>query len=140
MNNNRKNFTTLMKFIDFLMLFFHQREAKIQPSRTHWPVYSMHGYSGWLGARSTSVEKALWTCSRHSMHFLIAARNRVNEAFFFRDSLFNPSANTNLRLGLVVQAVSSWSVKLLRGTNWCLTAPGNCTFLPERSLKFSCYS
>ncbi len=28
MNNNRKNFTTLMKFIDFLMLFFHQREAK----------------------------------------------------------------------------------------------------------------
>ena len=27
MNNNRKNFTTLMKFIDFLMLFFHQREA-----------------------------------------------------------------------------------------------------------------
>ncbi len=27
MNNNRKNFTTLMKFIDFLILFFHQREA-----------------------------------------------------------------------------------------------------------------
>ena len=27
MNNNRKNFTTIMKFIDFLMLFFHQREA-----------------------------------------------------------------------------------------------------------------
>ena len=27
MNNNRKNFTTLMKFIDFLMLFFYQREA-----------------------------------------------------------------------------------------------------------------
>ena len=27
MNNNRKNFTTLMKIIDFLMLFFHQREA-----------------------------------------------------------------------------------------------------------------
>ena len=26
MNNNRKNFTTLMKFIDFLMLFFHQRD------------------------------------------------------------------------------------------------------------------
>ena len=26
-NNNRKHFTTLMKFIDFLMLFFHQREA-----------------------------------------------------------------------------------------------------------------
>jgi hypothetical protein len=26
-NNNRKNFTTLMKNIDFLMLFFHQREA-----------------------------------------------------------------------------------------------------------------
>ncbi len=23
MNNNRKNLTTLMKFIDFLMLFFH---------------------------------------------------------------------------------------------------------------------
>ena len=23
MNNNRKNFTTLTKFIDFLMLFFH---------------------------------------------------------------------------------------------------------------------
>ena len=27
MNNNRKNFSNLMKFIDFLMLFFHQREA-----------------------------------------------------------------------------------------------------------------
>ena len=27
MKYNRKNFTTLMKFIDFLMLFFHQREA-----------------------------------------------------------------------------------------------------------------
>jgi hypothetical protein len=27
MNNNRKNFTTLMKVIDFLMLFFNQREA-----------------------------------------------------------------------------------------------------------------
>ncbi len=27
MNNNRKNFTTLMKFIDILMSFFHQREA-----------------------------------------------------------------------------------------------------------------
>ncbi len=26
-NNNRKNFTTLMKIIDFLMLFFYQREA-----------------------------------------------------------------------------------------------------------------
>jgi hypothetical protein len=26
-NNNMKNFTTFMKFIDFLMLFFHQREA-----------------------------------------------------------------------------------------------------------------
>ncbi len=28
-NNNRKNFTTLMKFnfIDFLMLYFHQKEA-----------------------------------------------------------------------------------------------------------------
>jgi hypothetical protein len=26
-NNNRKNFTTLMIYIDFLMFFFHQRAA-----------------------------------------------------------------------------------------------------------------
>jgi hypothetical protein len=26
-NNKRKNFTTLMKYIDFLMFFFHQRAA-----------------------------------------------------------------------------------------------------------------
>ncbi len=37
MNNNRKNFTTLMKFIDFLMFFysFIKGKPKIQPSRTH---------------------------------------------------------------------------------------------------------
>jgi hypothetical protein len=40
-------------------------------------TYPLHGFSGRLVARSTSVKKSLLTYSRHSMQFLTAARNRV---------------------------------------------------------------
>ncbi len=67
-----------MQYIDFLCYSFIKGQPKFQPPRQHWPAHSLHAYSGRLGASSTSVEKAIWTCSRHSMHFLIAARDRVN--------------------------------------------------------------
>ncbi len=75
-----------VKYFDFLMLLFHQnrRQPKFQPSgNIELPCspYSLNAYSGWLGARSTSVEKAIWTWSRTSMLFLIAARIWVKCVF-----------------------------------------------------------
>ncbi len=80
-----KNFTTSVKYCGFLCFSLIKRQP------TFWPAgnidlpgspYSLHVYSGRLGARLTSVEKAIRTCSRHSMLFLIAARIRVNLSLF----------------------------------------------------------
>ncbi len=46
---------------DFLMFFFHQKHPKFWPTGNIYlpgSPYSLHGYSGWLDARLTSVEKA----------------------------------------------------------------------------------
>ncbi len=65
---------------DFLCFSFIKKQPKFWPTGNidlPGSLYSLHGYSGRLGARLTFVEKANWTCSRHSMLFLIAARDRV---------------------------------------------------------------
>jgi hypothetical protein len=64
---------------NFLCFSFIKKQPKFWPTGNidlPGSPYSLHGYSGRLGARLTSVEKANWTCSRHSMLFLIAARIR----------------------------------------------------------------
>jgi hypothetical protein len=91
---NMKNFTTL--YGDVLNISFIKGQAKFHPSSNiDLPgcPYSLHGYPGQLEARSTSVEKAIRTCSCHSMHFLIAARIRVNiKINFFLQLHFKVSA------------------------------------------------
>jgi hypothetical protein len=74
-----KNFTTL--YWDFFIVFFIKGQPKFWSSgNIDLPScpYSLHVYSGRLVARFTSVKKAIRTCSRHSMPFLIAAPIRVN--------------------------------------------------------------
>ncbi len=80
-NNNNK----YEKLHHFILGFFHCFFIKGQPK--FWSSgnidlpscpYSLPVYSGRLVARFTSVKKAIWTWSRHSMPFLIAARIRVN--------------------------------------------------------------
>jgi hypothetical protein len=73
-NNNNK-------YWDFFIVFFIKGQPKFWSSdNIDLPScpYSLHVYSGRLVARLTSVKKAIRTCSRHSMPFLIAAWIRVN--------------------------------------------------------------
>ncbi len=84
---------TKWAFLWFLICFFIFRKPKfllagniVLPGRT----FLLHGSSGRLVARSTSVKKALLTYRLHSLQLLIAARNRVNmsECFFHIQMFF----------------------------------------------------
>jgi len=73
-----KNFTT---YTGFFYVFLSSKSSwNFGTIGLPGSSYSLHGYSGQLGARLTTVEKAIWTCSRHSMLFLIAAQIRVKVA------------------------------------------------------------
>jgi hypothetical protein len=57
-----KTFLTRVTYSDFLKFFFHQGQPKFwPPGNIDLPCsqYSLHGYSGRLGARLTSIEKAI---------------------------------------------------------------------------------
>ncbi len=75
-----KNIKTKMNYCNFLCFSFIKKQTKFWPAGNidlPGSPYSLHGYSGQLGARLTSVEKAIWTCSHHSMLFLMSAGKRV---------------------------------------------------------------
>jgi hypothetical protein len=69
-----KNFTPESDIVWFFKSFsFIKEQPKFRPAgNIDLPriTYSLQSYSGRLGARLTSVEKAIWTWSRHSMLFL----------------------------------------------------------------------